>query len=121
MPPTVYRPHEWGGHGALAAPFPGTATRLRNPLRGRKRRALPVSNQTLAWSIDMSPGARLTLHRDRSENSFDHPIVPVPFGLPAMFPLGGGHATRLWRRCCCMVMWRLGAASIDFASMKYCR
>jgi len=35
------------------------------------------------------PGARLTLHQDRDEESFDHPIVSLSLGLPATFLLGG--------------------------------
>lgn len=38
------------------------------------------------------PGARLTLHQDRNERSFDQPIVSVSLGLPAVFLFGG--ATR---------------------------
>lgn len=39
------------------------------------------------------PEARLTLHQDRNERSFDAPIVSVSLGLPATF-LFGGHARR---------------------------
>ncbi len=35
------------------------------------------------------PGARMTLHQDRNEKDFSHPIVSVSLGLPAMFHLGG--------------------------------
>jgi len=35
------------------------------------------------------PGARLTLHQDRDEGSFGHPIVSLSLGLPATFLLGG--------------------------------
>jgi DNA oxidative demethylase len=35
------------------------------------------------------PGARLTLHQDRDEREFDHPIVSLSLGLPATFLLGG--------------------------------
>ncbi len=35
------------------------------------------------------PGARMTLHQDRNEKDFSHPIVSVSLGLPAMFQLGG--------------------------------
>ncbi|HEY4038022.1 MAG TPA: alpha-ketoglutarate-dependent dioxygenase AlkB, partial [Burkholderiaceae bacterium] len=35
------------------------------------------------------PGARLTLHQDRDEQDFDHPIVSLSLGLPATFLLGG--------------------------------
>ena len=35
------------------------------------------------------PGARLTLHQDRNERDFTHPIVSVSLGLPAVFLFGG--------------------------------
>ena len=33
-------------------------------------------------------GARMTLHQDRNESDFSHPIVSVSLGLPATFQLG---------------------------------
>jgi alkylated DNA repair protein (DNA oxidative demethylase) len=35
------------------------------------------------------PGARLSLHQDRNERDFAHPIVSVSLGLPATFQFGG--------------------------------
>ena len=35
------------------------------------------------------PGARLTLHQDRNERDFAHPVVSVSLGMPAVFQLGG--------------------------------
>jgi DNA oxidative demethylase len=35
------------------------------------------------------PGARLTLHQDKDERDFAHPIVSVSLGLPATFLFGG--------------------------------
>lgn len=35
------------------------------------------------------PGARLSLHQDRDEREFKHPIVSVSLGLPAVFVFGG--------------------------------
>ena len=35
------------------------------------------------------PGARLSLHQDRDERTFDAPIVSVSLGLPAVFQFGG--------------------------------
>ncbi len=35
------------------------------------------------------PGARLSLHQDRNERDFAHPIVSVSLGLPALFLFGG--------------------------------
>ena len=36
-----------------------------------------------------APGARLSLHQDRNEHNFCHPIVSVSLGLPAIFLWGG--------------------------------
>jgi alkylated DNA repair protein (DNA oxidative demethylase) len=35
------------------------------------------------------PGARLSLHQDKNERDFVHPIVSVSLGLPATFQFGG--------------------------------
>lgn len=35
------------------------------------------------------PGARLSLHQDRNERMYEHPIVSVSLGLPAVFMFGG--------------------------------
>jgi alkylated DNA repair protein (DNA oxidative demethylase) len=35
------------------------------------------------------PGARLSLHQDKNERNFSHPIVSVSLGLPATFQFGG--------------------------------
>jgi alkylated DNA repair protein (DNA oxidative demethylase) len=35
------------------------------------------------------PGAKMALHQDRDERSYDHPIVSVSLGLPATFLFGG--------------------------------
>jgi DNA oxidative demethylase len=35
------------------------------------------------------PGSRLTLHQDKNERDFTHPIVSVSLGLPATFLFGG--------------------------------
>ncbi|MBC7994587.1 MAG: DNA oxidative demethylase AlkB [Rhizobacter sp.] len=39
------------------------------------------------------PGARLSLHQDRDERDFSHPIVSVSLGLPAVFLFGGTRRT----------------------------
>lgn len=39
------------------------------------------------------PGTRMSLHQDRDERSFAHPIVSVSLGIPAVF-LFGGHTRR---------------------------
>jgi alkylated DNA repair protein (DNA oxidative demethylase) len=36
-----------------------------------------------------TPGTRLTLHQDRDERDYAHPIVSVSLGLPAIFQFGG--------------------------------
>ena len=36
-----------------------------------------------------APGTRLSLHQDRDEGNYDHPIVSVSLGLPATFLFGG--------------------------------
>ena len=38
-------------------------------------------------------GAKLTLHQDRDENKYDHPIVSVSLGIPAVFQFGGTKRT----------------------------
>lgn len=35
------------------------------------------------------PGAKLSLHQDKDEASFEHPIVSVSLGMPAVFLFGG--------------------------------
>ncbi|WP_158912782.1 DNA oxidative demethylase AlkB [Caulobacter sp. S45] len=44
------------------------------------------------------PGARLTLHQDRNERDFAHPIVSVSLGLPATFLWGGASRSERPRR-----------------------
>ena len=44
------------------------------------------------------PGARLSLHQDRNERTFDAPIVSVSLGIPAVFLLGGLNRSERPRR-----------------------
>jgi DNA oxidative demethylase len=44
------------------------------------------------------PGARLTLHQDKDERSYEHPIVSVSLGLPASFQFGGPARSERTRR-----------------------
>jgi alkylated DNA repair protein (DNA oxidative demethylase) len=44
------------------------------------------------------PGARLTLHQDRDERDYRHPIVSVSIGLPATFQFGGIKRSERTRR-----------------------
>jgi alkylated DNA repair protein (DNA oxidative demethylase) len=39
------------------------------------------------------PGARLSLHQDKDETDFRHPIVSVSLGIPATFLFGGNNRT----------------------------
>ena len=36
-----------------------------------------------------SPGAKMSLHQDKNERSYDAPIVSISLGLPAIFQFGG--------------------------------
>ncbi len=47
-----------------------------------------------------TPGTRLTLHQDRDEGDFAHPIVSISLGIPAIFQWGGlarGDKTRRYQ------------------------
>jgi alkylated DNA repair protein (DNA oxidative demethylase) len=44
------------------------------------------------------PGARLTLHQDRDERDFGHPIVSMSLGLPVVFLFGGARRADPTRR-----------------------
>ena len=44
------------------------------------------------------PGARMSLHQDRDEKDFAHPIVSVSLGLPAVFQLGGFERRETYQR-----------------------
>jgi alkylated DNA repair protein (DNA oxidative demethylase) len=43
-------------------------------------------------------GAKMGLHQDKDEECFDHPIVSVSLGLPAVFQLGGFQRSEKVRR-----------------------
>lgn len=45
-----------------------------------------------------APGARLSLHQDRDEGNYAHPIVSVSLGVPAMFLWGGAQRADKTRR-----------------------
>lgn len=78
----------------------------RDPSSGEPWPALPASFLALAREAAIAagygdfvpdaclinryePGARLSLHQDRNERNFSHPIVSVSLGLPATFQFGG--------------------------------
>ncbi len=44
------------------------------------------------------PGTRLSLHQDRDEHDYQHPIVSVSLGLPAVFLFGGTERSHRPRR-----------------------
>lgn len=44
------------------------------------------------------PGTRLSLHQDRDEGNYDHPIVSVSLGIPAIFLWGGAQRADKARR-----------------------
>jgi hypothetical protein len=58
------------------------------PSKPPRRRTSSASVPTLAWST-ATRRARLSLHQDRNERDFGHPIVSVSLGLPAIFLWGG--------------------------------
>lgn len=45
-----------------------------------------------------TPGTRLSLHQDRDEGNYAHPIVSVSLGIPAVFLWGGADRTDKARR-----------------------
>ena len=58
-----------------------------------------------------APSTRLTLHQDRDERDYAHPIVSVSLGLPAIFQFGGPkRRDPCGRSWCGMAMWWCGAA-----------
>ena len=67
-------------------------------------------------------GARLSLHQDRDEASFDAPIVSVSLGLPATFVFGGSvrnaPTTRIALADGDVVVWEASTASAITASWR---
>jgi len=77
-----------------------------DPLHGKPWPALPAAFRSLATDAaadagfagflpdvclvnEYAPGTRLSLHQDRDEHDFAHPIVSVSLGMSATFLLGG--------------------------------
>ncbi len=64
-----------------------------------------------------APGTRLSLHQDRDEGHYDHPIVSVSLGIPAVFLWGGAQRADKARRIALMhgdvVVWG-GPARLRF-------
>ncbi len=106
----------WGARMSVAMTNCGTAgwvtdrTGYRydpvDPESGRPWPALPECFRTLALNAAVQagypgfeadaclinryePGTRLSLHQDKNEHSYAHPIVSVSLGLPATFQFGG--------------------------------
>ncbi|HTV88973.1 MAG TPA: DNA oxidative demethylase AlkB [Stellaceae bacterium] len=86
-----------------------------DPATGRPWPAMPACFSALATSAasqacypgfipdaclinSYAPGTRLTLHQDRDERDYSHPIVSVSLGLPATFQFGGPNRRDLVRR-----------------------
>jgi alkylated DNA repair protein (DNA oxidative demethylase) len=86
-----------------------------DPLTGRRWPALPAQLAQFARQAAAAagfagfapdaclvnrytPGTRLSLHQDRDEGNYAHPIVSVSLGLPAMFLWGGAQRTDKARR-----------------------
>ena len=51
--------------------------------------AIPVSRPDSCLINRYEPGTRLSLHQDKNERDYAHPIVSVSLGLPATFQFGG--------------------------------
>lgn len=64
-----------------------------------------------------APGTRLSLHQDRDEGNYAHPIVSVSLGIPAVFLWGGAQRSDKARRIALMhgdvVVWG-GPARLRF-------
>ena len=64
-----------------------------------------------------APGSRLSLHQDRDEGNYAHPIVSVSLGIPAVFLWGGARRADKARRIALMhsdvVVWG-GPARLRF-------
>jgi alkylated DNA repair protein (DNA oxidative demethylase) len=67
--------------------MPPTSARLARAAAERAGYAGFVPDACLINRYD--PGTRLTLHQDKNERDYSHPIVSVSLGLPAMFQFGG--------------------------------
>ena len=94
-----------GDYGWTSSPS-GYAYLRRDPQTDRPWPAIPLAFMSLALDAAEQagypfftpdaclinryhPGTRLSLHQDRDEVDFEHPIVSVSLGLPAVFQLGG--------------------------------
>lgn len=81
-----------------------------DPFNGHPWPPMPAAFSTLARSAALAagfpgfnpdaclinryePGARLTLHQDKDERDYHHPIVSISLGLPAVFLFGGDTRT----------------------------
>ncbi len=96
------------GHAGWVADKKGYRYDPLDPLTGKTWPAMPAAFLMLAERAAVAagfgafepnsclinryePGARLSLHQDRNERSFDAPIVSVSLGLPVIFLFGGLH------------------------------
>lgn len=70
--------------------WPGMPTVMRHLARTAAAAAgFPAFDPDACLVNRYEPGTRLSLHQDRDEQDFRHPIVSVSLGLPAMFLFGG--------------------------------
>lgn len=71
-------------------PWPAMPASLRALAQGAAQQAGFAHFEPDACLINRyEPGARLSLHQDRDEQDYAHPIVSVSLGLPAVFLFGG--------------------------------
>ncbi len=77
-------------------PMPEVFRRLATAAAGRAGFAGFVPDACLINRYE--PGTRLSLHQDRDERDFNHPIVSVSLGIPAVFLFGGARRTDPVRR-----------------------
>jgi DNA oxidative demethylase len=73
--------------GAAWPPMPPAFQRLAETAAGRA--GFPGFKPDSCLINRYEPGAKLSLHQDRNEKSYESPIVSVSLGLPAKFLFGG--------------------------------
>lgn len=71
-------------------PWPAIPRRFQTLAREAAERAgFPGFTPDACLVNRYEPGAKLSLHQDRNEKAYEHPIVSVSLGLPAKFLFGG--------------------------------
>lgn len=75
---------------ASGAPWPAMPDAFRNLARDAASEAGFAGFAPEACLVNCyEPGARLSLHQDKDERNYAHPVVSVSLGLPATFQFGG--------------------------------